>query len=306
MRLVADIGGTNSRLALSLSGTIQTATIKTYANKEWDSLYAIIADYLSRDGIVAPNELVVAVAGPVQGNRAALTNRDWEVETGRLKEVSGVTSAGLLNDLSALGYAVPHLAADQLRVVSADKPKISGPAQSLVVGIGTGFNVSPVFEHAGSVLCPAVEAGHLSMPSSITLLLQDLGFAPDRFSTIEALFSGRGFISFCSSLTGDRALEGTTIVSAYGVPSEAKLTAAVDQYAALLGHLLRDLTLAYMPSAGIYFAGSVARAIMTMAPAVCIDVLRQPFNIQTVNDAPVWMIQDDLAALSGCAQFEIF
>ncbi|MEH6645528.1 glucokinase [Sulfitobacter sp.] len=305
MRLVADIGGTNSRLALSLSGVIQTNTIHTYPNSEWGSLYEIIADYLSRDWIVGPNAMVIAVAGPVQGTRAALTNRAWEVETERLIDTFGVASANLLNDLSALGHAVPHLSSDQLRVLSAGKPKTGGSSQSLVVGIGTGFNVSPVLEHAGTVICPAVEAGHLSMPTSISGMLQALGFAPDQFCTVEALFSGRGFVSFCSSLTHDRALEGAAIVSAYGTPAEAALTAAVDQYADLLGHLLRDLTLAYMPSAGIYFAGSVARAIMTMAPSVCIDVLRQPFSIQTVNDAPIWIIQDDLAALSGCAKFKI-
>ena len=305
MRLVADIGGTNSRLALSLSGVIQTHTIKTYPNAEWGSLYEIIADYLSRDGIAGPSEMVIAVAGPVQGTRAALTNRAWVVETDRLIDSFGVSSAYLLNDLSALGHAVPHLVADQLRVLSAGKPKTGGSLQSLVVGIGTGFNVSPVLEHAGTVICQAVEAGHLSMPTSISGRLQALGFSTDRFGTVEALFSGRGFVSFCSSLAHDRTLEGTAIVSAYGTPDEAELTAAVDQYAGLLGHLLRDLTLAYMPSAGIYFAGSVARAIMTMAPSVCIDVLRQPFNIQTVNDAPIWMIQDDLAALSGCAKFRI-
>jgi glucokinase len=303
MRLVADIGGTNSRLALSQAGKIFNPTIVNYSNSKWDDLYAIISHYLSRDGITQPIEMVVAVAGPVHDNRALLTNRNWRVDAGQLKETFGVVSAHILNDLAALGYAVPKLRPDQLQAVSGRASDHLAFSQSLVVGIGTGFNVSPVLERAGMFNCPAVEAGHISMPLAVAVQLQKVGFAQDQFLTIEALFSGRGFTTFCREFTGRPTLEGPATISAYGTPEAADITAAVDHYSMLLGYLLRDLTLAYMPSAGIYLAGSVARSIMATAPRACIDVLRQPYTIQTVNDAPVWMIKDDTAALSGCAEF---
>ena len=77
MRLVADIGGTNARVALSHGGLILAETVHHYANDEWDSLYAVLKDFL-KTSEVQPDEMVIAVAGPVSSGRARLTNRDWD------------------------------------------------------------------------------------------------------------------------------------------------------------------------------------------------------------------------------------
>lgn len=303
MRLVADVGGTNSRLALSQAGQILDHTTKSYSNVNWDSLYAVIADYLSLEYVGHPSEMVIAVAGPVHGNRALLTNRDWVIETLQLTEIFGGVSAHLLNDLTALGYAIPNLKPNQLQCISEGAGQSSELSKSLVVGVGTGFNVSPVLQMAGSILCPAVEAGHVSMPLNIVKELKELGFDTDEFPTVEALFSGRGFVAFCRKITQRPTLDGPQAISIYGAPEDTEITAAIDHYSSLLGHLLKDLSLAYMPSAGIYFTGSVARSVLTKSPSECVKILRRPCNILAVNNTSVWMIQDDLVALTGCAGF---
>jgi len=48
----------------------------------------------------------------------------------------------MLNDLTALGYAMPYLRAEQLGEISAGAARRSDQRQSLEVGIGTGFNVA--------------------------------------------------------------------------------------------------------------------------------------------------------------------
>lgn len=303
MRLIADIGGTNSRLALSLSGEISSGTIRSYANKNWDSFYAIISDFLLKESAQQLTEIVLAVAGPVHGNRAKLTNLDWRVDTIQLAEICADVPACLLNDLTALGYSVPALHADQLKLVSAGLTNQSTISQSMVVGIGTGFNISPVLETANAVICPAVEAGHISMPLAVVQNLQRLGFDQADFPTVEALFSGRGFVDFCQKLAGGAAMTGPALIEAYDMSQQAEVTQAIDAYSGLLGHLLRSLSLAYMPSAGVYLAGSVARSVMTKAPQPCVEVFREPAAIVTCNNAPIWMVNDDLAALSGCANF---
>ena len=303
MRLVADIGGTNSRLALSHSGKVLQETIQSYVNADWDDLYAVISHYLGRAEITQPHQIVIAVAGPVQGGRASLTNRDWLVEAPRLKEVFGVDAVHLLNDLTALGYSVPKLQNHQLKLVSAGTPSQAALSQSIVVGIGTGFNASPVLETAGVVICPPIEAGHISMPHHISKRLRDLGFPDDRFDTVEALFSGRGFSAFCQELSGRKDIAGQAIMAAYNAPDQERVTVAIEMYSSLLGYLLRELSLAYMPSSGIYLAGSVARSVIGTVAGPCLEVLRQPFTVNAAHDTPVWMIQDDIAALLGCADF---
>ena len=303
MRLIADVGGTNSRVALSQSGQLLPETARSYSNDNWDSFYAIMTDYLSNNDTSTIEKVVLAVAGPARGDRAHLTNRKWEFEADKLAQQCGVEDVYLFNDLTALGYAVPKLRPDQLRVVTSGAAKQGSTSNSLVVGIGTGFNVSPVWENRGSVVCPPVEAGHISMPFSVIKQLKKLGFDQEQFQTIETLFSGRGFTEYCQKMTGDAELRGPAAIVAYQAGKSPKITTAIDSYATLLGYLLHDLSLAYMPSSGIYLAGGVARSIITVSPATCLDTYDQPDSILAGNTAPLWMICDDLAALTGCAQF---
>ena len=302
MRLVADIGGTNARVALSHAGLILAETIQHYANDEWDSLYAVLKDFL-KTSEVQSDEMVIAVAGPVSSGRARLTNRDWDIEVSKLKSLFGCHNVKLLNDLTALGHAAPILTTAQLRVVSAGAPKQVGFSQSLIVGIGTGFNVSPVLEKSGIVHCPAVEAGHISMPMSVAIAISNLGIKAEQFDTIEILFSGRGFSRFCREITNDPKLEGSVAIARYDKSDAQEITKAIKAYSGLLGMVLRDLSMAYLPSSGIFLAGSIARAVLNVAPAPCIEELRRPCPILANFNPTCWTIEDDAAALTGCAEY---
>ncbi|MFW8634884.1 glucokinase [Cribrihabitans pelagius] len=305
LRLVADAGGSNTRLALSRAGQLLDGSAESFANADWPSLEALMESYLAGQGAPSLEEMVVAVAGPVDGDIARLTNRNWQVETSALAARFGCARVHLLNDLSALGYAVPALAPSQLSEVRPGSGGAAQPrlAQSLVAGIGTGFNVSPVLATNGRVVCPAAEAGHPGLPLSIAEALRTDGLDPTGFPTVETLFSGRGFTAFCQQRTGEAELEGSAAIAAYGTEGREGVTAAVERYSTLIGLLLRDLSLYYMCAAGIYMAGSVARAVLSTAPGPCVTVLETPARIGKTAETPVWTIEDDRAALLGCAGF---
>ena len=305
MRLVADIGGTNSRLALSQAGLILPDTQISYTNENWPSLYAVINEYLSGHEPNLIQEMVIAVAGPVAGNHAKLTNLDWAINTEILGQATCCPKVFLLNDLTALGYSVPRLDPSQLSLINAGDPIQRELRQSLVVGVGTGFNVSPVLQTQSTVVCSRAEAGHISMPSVVLLGLSEVGIGPTLFPTIEHLFSGRGFTAFCQTVTGQGTLTGRGAIQSYGQPNEPQITRAIDQYATLLGALLKDMYLAYMPASGIYIAGSVGRAITRVSPENCIKALQAPCGIKKDAKVSVWTIEDDAAALLGCANFSV-
>ncbi len=302
LRLVADTGGTNARLALARDGVIVRGTAQNYINDEWDSLYAIIEAYLALQNM-RPDEMVIAVAGPVNNGQARLTNRGWLIETSQVAAQFECGKIHLLNDLNALGYATPTLKDEQLRQVRARGMSEASLTQSLVVGVGTGFNVSPVLEKSDLIYCPAVEAGHVTLPSSVSHELSRAGIGLHHFETVEMLFSGRGFTVFCQQMTGEHYLEGRAVISAYGRGATQSQTAAVDFYAQLFGRLLGDLSMAYMPTSGIYLAGSVARALMHVAQDVCIAEISRPGQISGSFNPPIWVIEDDGAALIGCLSY---
>ena len=125
-----------------------------------------------------------------------------------------------MNDLTALGYAALRLTPSQLVPVAERSVDNSIPRQALVVGIGTGFNVSPVFEKDGHTICPAVEAGHTSLYASITAELDRLmPRLAQGVTTVEALFSGRGRRKFLSLFTGENVKSATPYIANPEIPT---------------------------------------------------------------------------------------
>ena len=303
MRLIGDIGGTNTRLALCDKGVIDRNSVRSFANDQWTHLNKVISAFLA-DHDVSLKDMAIAVAGPVHGHRARLTNRDWIIERADLIAAFRCENAFLLNDLSALGYAIPAFQPAQLRVVHDGGRTSASNHQALIIGIGTGFNVSPVLKTHDGVHCFAAEAGHMSMPVSIMKMLNRLQLTACQFQTVEDLFSGRGFTKFCQAVTSDQSMQGKDAIQLFKETDHPLAKEAVNNYAGLLGQLLFELTLGYMPSAGIYLAGSVARAVGNAAPQSFLETFTQPCDIRGDQIPNLFTIEDDFAALHGCAVFQ--
>lgn len=295
MQLVADIGGTNARLArVGRSGDI--AQLQSFKTADFTRPQDLFDAYVATVGGGAAVSLVVAVAGPVAGNVGRMTNTALVFDGAALAQRFG-GPARVINDLTALGYAALDLGQDQLIAVTRAPAAPSPDRQALIVGIGTGFNVSCVVESGGVAYCPTAEAGHASLPSRVTRALDAIQSGlSSSFDTVESLFSGRGQRRFVSAVTA----AGGPALAAAGPAQTASVEDALDAYAALIGHLLLDLRLAYMPDAGLFLAGGVARAALAGRRA---DIVGQIVNAPDpflARPLPVWIIDDDAAALVGC------
>ena len=165
MRLVADLGGTNVRFGTLASGRAEPDRVSRFSNDDFGGFAAALERYWASIGRPGIDEAVIAVAGPVTGRKARLTNRDWQVDADEISELLGGAGVVLLNDLNALGHAVPHLGAGDVAVICAHQGDAVPMQQALVVGIGTGFNVSPVLVVGGRVFAQAAEFGHAQLPA---------------------------------------------------------------------------------------------------------------------------------------------
>ncbi|WP_370231237.1 glucokinase [Cognatishimia sp.] len=300
MRLVADIGGTNTRLAFVSPDATQIGSSRSFQNAQFDSFESVLAAFLG--DAPSPEQLVVAMAGPVVGNRGRLTNLDWVVDGSELSARFDGASVHVINDLTALGYAALRLAPNQVVPIVKHPAPQSLQKQALVVGIGTGFNVSPVVSVRDQTICPAVEAGHTSMFTSISTALDQI--APDlsaAFPTVEALFSGRGRRLFLSHVTGQEVARVTPFIAKQGQADNAAADAALDHYARLIGVLIAELKVAYLPTDGVFLAGGVARSSLTGNRAeICAqEAMRENAFVKITPSISI--IDDDAAALIGCA-----
>ncbi len=300
--LVADIGGTNTRIALADGAVLRQGSIRRFSNAEARGFEAIVAAYLAAMGAPGIDGACVALAGPVNDGRARMTNLDWELSEPGLAAAAGAGRAILLNDLQAQGHALPHLAAHVLRPLLPGGAR--GPGQTrLVVGLGTGFNAAPVHDLGGRVVVPAAEAGHFHLPrhgAQEEALASDLA-ARHGIATVEEVLSGRGLVALHEWLSGERLGANELIAGMDARNPAAEATGRL--FTALLARTLATLALTHLPFGGIYLIGGVARAVAPFLPRYGLEgafVQMGRFS-GFMERFPIWLVEDDYAALVGCA-----
>ena len=193
LNLVADIGGTNTRVALAEGKKVLQDTIRRYANRDYPGLESVLRQYISDEGDVDTKAACVAVAGPVRDGTASMTNLDWTIDESTLARATSAEEVAILNDLQAQGHALGHLEDEKVPTI-IDGPDATDMATKLVIGVGTGFNAAPVFETKSKRLVTPSEAGHANLPIRTEQELRLCQFVSTAhgFPAVEDVLSGRG------------------------------------------------------------------------------------------------------------------
>lgn len=305
--LVADIGGTNTRVALADSAIVRKETIKRYQNAAYPGLADVLHAYLGDIGGAKPLATCVAVAGPVSNGSAAMTNFDWTMNLQTLRDATHAGTVDILNDLQAQGHSVGYLTADMLHPVLHGTPPAS-QASSLVINVGTGFNASPVFDTPGARVVPPSECGHVTLPTRTAEHERLSAFVGQEhgFPSVEDVLSGRGLVNVYRFVGAEMGTSGDLtaqeIMAACAAGSE-RAQNTVRLCVEILGGVAGNLALTHLPFGGIYLVGGVARAF---APYLTDFGFAETFRdkgrfADFMNDFSVSVVTDDYAALTGCA-----
>lgn len=298
--LLADVGGTNTRVALAHGDRPDLATLARFRNDDFDGFAAVLAAYLERVGAGAIEKACVAVAGPVMGRSARLTNRDWHFDPDAIGGQLGGAPVVLINDLAALARALDAVTPELLSGVHAPTPQTEG--QAVVVGMGTGFNVA--IRHgtpAGPAVLP-VEFGHAALPCTVAAALDCAGSrGAQAFPTIESAFAGPGLARYCERAIGCQLPPADLLEQARAEPA-GPIAAAVRTHARALGVLVGEMLDIYLPDRGITLAGTVARGLLSGSgrDAFLAGYLDSRRIGLSPDEVPLSLITDDAAALHGC------
>jgi glucokinase len=304
LTLVADVGGTRSRLGLAQNGILDQTTVRGFANANFTSFYEVISEYLKDSTQETVESCVVALAGPISAGRGTLTNLNWEISIDGLRQYTQCHEATLINDLTSLGYCISILPTDGIQPILGPITTTVDNGQSLVVGLGTGFNVCPVLmDRTGCPVCLQVELGHTLLPYNIKKALS-YQFDSSVFNTVEDVFSGKGLSNIYQAFLGPHEGSSERIVTDHLNGTDPNATKAVDLFAELLGKLIRELAIQYLPTAGIYFAGSVSRGIFEAGTPLVFEraMLLPDHFLENIDQIPIGLITDDAAGLLGCSQ----
>ncbi len=141
LALIADIGGTNARFALTDLAASDVAIIepRALAGEKFASLQHAAEHYLAEVG-VKPRRAALAVASPVEQDEIRLTNRAWSFSRAELQHTLDLDELRMLNDFGAVAWAIPALEPeDRVHLYGPNPAPTQGPVS--VIGPGTGLGV---------------------------------------------------------------------------------------------------------------------------------------------------------------------
>lgn len=304
LSLVADVGGTNTRVALAEGPVLLMESVEKFRNADHAGLGSVLQAYIEAREVDCLGA-AVAIAGPVRDGKGSLTNLDWSVDPGMVARVTQAEHVAVLNDLQAQGYAMGMIAEKNLTTV------IEGPAGAqgtrLVIGVGTGFNAAVVLDTPFGRVVPPSEAGHANMPLRTEEELRLCKFVETShgFPSIEDVLSGRGLehiYAWLQSEAGvDRELRAADIMGS--TDSDPVAREAVRWFVKILGTVAGNLSLIHLPFGGVSLIGGVSRAMIPYF---------EEFGFQAafrdkgrfagfMGNFGVDVVEDDFAALNGLA-----
>ena len=307
--LLADIGGTYARFSRAGPDGAPGQVTRLALDAFPDIASLLEGALVGAPGETRPQAAVLAVAGPVAGDRAPLTNRGpaWIVDgpalARRLDLRSGVR---VVNDFAALAWALPGLGpADLLPLGGPSAAAPDGPCS--VIGPGTGLGVA-AFLPPDRVL--ATEGGH------VALAAPDAGLAPlvealrrhlggGHVSAERGALSGQGIEALHAALGGDAARRAPEILRDGVTGTDAPSRAAMDAFCALLGAFAGDVALQHGARGGVFIAGGIPPR---MAGFLAASDFRARFEAKGrfqgwLAAVPTWLIRDpEAAAMQGLAR----
>ena len=303
--LVGDIGGTNSRFGLVTPGTFEIRDIISLRNDDFNSLEAALGSYLKSRDITALAAAAIAVAGPVQGEEVALTNRPWRFTRDGLRKAARAEHLVLLNDYQALALALPHLGANELVQIGGELP--ASPAVKIVLGPGTGLGMAALVPLPGGgwTVLPG-ELGHITLP---VVTREEFDWRarmskPDRPFVSENALTGAGLLSMYEALTSDRSYDQPeALLQAALAGSDVAALRTLDQFIVWLARIAGDAAMSLQARGGVYLAGGIVPSLVAkLQSGPFRTVFQEKGRLAYIMRAiPVYVILDPFAALKGCA-----
>ncbi|MGH8161716.1 MAG: glucokinase [Gammaproteobacteria bacterium] len=259
-RLIGDIGGTNTRLALVDTG-VDWRFLETSKNETFDSLEAIVEQYLKARG-ARPDVAAFAVAGPVRDGEATLTNRGWKISARALADRFGWEHCQVVNDFSGVALGIPALSLSDLEKAGGGERKAGKPVA--ILGPGTGLGVGGIVPYEGGERVLVTEGGHATLPAANERTAAIIGRLRARFGhvSIERVLSGQGLENVYRAIgeLGGKQVETLSAAAIGRAAERGEYAAAVetmDVFFELLGAVAGDLALSYGAFGGVYIAGGI-------------------------------------------------
>ncbi len=309
-RLLADIGGTNTRFAMQSQPGGPIEHLQVTPSDAHASLLDAIRAYLASQQLPAPRAGAIGIAVPVTGDEVRMTNHHWSFSVSALKAALGLERLLVLNDFAVLALALPRLSPEDLRAVGGGSPAAQAPLA--VIGAGTGLGMAGLLPRPdGRFVAVGGEGGHGSLAAAdefedrvVARLRQRFGHA-----SAERALSGPGLENLHEAIAA-LAGESTELLAAPEITrralagEDARCRQAVDLFFSFLGGAAGNLALTLGARGGVYISGGVTPRLL---PLIDASPFRRRFEAKGrfaayLAPIPTWVIDAEFSpGLIGAA-----
>jgi glucokinase len=311
-RLIADIGGTNTRFAVGQAGRFDhMLELRNAEHATFQDAARHFLDQLPNGMRVS--KAALAVAGGTSGDVVSLTNYHWSFSVARVRDELGLAELRVINDFEAIAMAVPYLGTDERVVVGPDDlPVRRGPIA--LVGPGTGLGVAGLIPTRDGWSVVPTEGGHSTMAAATCEEGRVLDLLRKRWDHVSAerVLSGPGLENLYVAL---RLLDGASSKPLSAAEITAAMVGGEDPYSGrafelfcrMLGTVAGNVALTFGATGGVYVAGGI---LLRFKDAFAASGFRARFEQKGrlsayLRSVPTYLIVHPQPALIGLATLEM-
>src|SRR5258705_4828615 len=301
LTLLADIGGSKSRFALANSAG-RPERILIMDNDTVADLDGAVSRYLDETG-ARPRAATLAIAGPIDGEEVALTNRAWRFRRAEWAKRFGWSQLRIVNDFEAIAWALRNLAPNETRPLGPLLPPRDGVRA--VLGPGTGLGVAALLPAGGRWHVVASEGGHASFGPQAADEVELFARLRDECGSVsaETVLSGPRLVRLAHALDPRAGSHEPETTVANAVAREPAAHAAARLFVRLLGRFAGGLALTFKAFGGVYITGGVACGLGPLLdePQFRAAFEAHPPYTSLLKTIPTLLITCQEPELIGCA-----
>lgn len=305
---IADVGGTNIRLAQKAEGKL--IEVKKYLCNNFDTIDAAIQHYFDQYPDLIFNAGCVAIACPVAGDWVKMTNHTWQFSIQKLQHNLKLDWLAVINDFDSVAHSLPVLGDDQKVQIGGGPANVRG--NIAVFGPGTGLGVSHLTYTQSGWQALDGEGGHVDFAPVDEQDLAIWRFLTEKYghASAEEVMSGRGLVQIYQALAESQQqpveFDDAAVITSKALDNSCALCrATLDQFCRIMGSFGGNLALNLATTGGVYIGGGIAPRF--------IDYIRQSdfrtrFEFKGrfrdyVASIPVYIITEPDHGLIGAAAY---
>ena len=315
--IVADIGGTNARLAFQKNINSEICLIENFLCSEFKSLEDIISAYKKKHNII--NEHIsIGVAGPCEDDDVLLSNNHIKFNKIQLLKSLNLNSLLVINDFVAQSFVFKNLLLEEdderynilfkkLKLKKIKNGTSKKNSTLLVTGPGTGLGVCNLKKIDNNVIPIPGEGGNAYFSPSNNEQIEILNhlLKYQKYVSVEDLVSGRGienlFNFYQNKNKGKNSKIKASEIADLADKNDRNAISAINQmYKILVVSIINNIFL-NGSLAGVIICGGISIKLQKFLNQ---DVFLNEFKkidqyFDYLNDIPIYLCENESNGLIG-------